>query len=74
MKRNVTLALVCLLTLPLTAHAGELYDIALTDSISVGDQTLVLNGMGLRKKAFIKVYVGGPEPPSEEFNEGLLGG
>jgi hypothetical protein len=59
MKRNPTLALICLLTLPLTARAGELHDVALADSISVGDQTLLLNGMGLRKKAFIKVYVGG---------------
>jgi hypothetical protein len=27
--------------------------------VTVGNQTLVLNGMGLRSKLFIKVYVGG---------------
>jgi hypothetical protein len=29
------------------------------DSVEVGDQSLVLNGMGLRKKTIIKVYVAG---------------
>ena len=29
------------------------------DTIEVGEHTLVLNGMGLRKKAIIKVYVAG---------------
>ena len=32
-------------------------DVELADSITVGDETLVLNGMGLRKKAFIKFYL-----------------
>ena len=59
MKNTLILALTALLALPLTVQAGELYDVELPDSISVGDQTLVLNGMGLRKKAFIKVYVAG---------------
>ena len=59
MKNTLIFALIGMLALPLTVQAGELYDVELPDSISVGDQTLVLNGMGLRKKAFIKVYVAG---------------
>ncbi len=60
MKNTLVLVLMSLLALaPLAVEAGELYDVELPDSISVGDQTLVLNGMGLRKKAFIKVYVAG---------------
>jgi hypothetical protein len=59
MKRTLILMLAAALTLPLAAPAGEIYDVELPDSITVGDHTLILNGMGLRKKAFIKVYVGG---------------
>jgi hypothetical protein len=41
------------------AWAGELAGVTMPDSVQVGDDTLVLNGMGLRKKAIIKVYVAG---------------
>jgi hypothetical protein len=41
------------------AAAAELAGVRMDDSIQVGDQSLVLNGQGLRKKLFIKVYVGG---------------
>jgi len=39
--------------------AATLADVTLPDTVSVGGQTLVLNGLGLRSKMFIKVYVGG---------------
>jgi hypothetical protein len=39
--------------------AATLADVTLPDSITVGNQTLVLNGLGLRSKLFVKVYVGG---------------
>lgn len=42
-----------------TALAGELAGAKLPDILLVGDKTLKLNGLGLRKKAIIKVYVGG---------------
>ena len=41
------------------ARAGSLAGVTLPDSASVGGKTLVLNGLGLRSKLFIKVYVGG---------------
>jgi len=41
------------------AAAAELAGVRMDDGIQVGDQSLVLNGQGLRKKLFIKVYVGG---------------
>ena len=50
------------LSLTLAAVAAEAKNVAgvnLPDSVSVNNQTLVLNGAGLRKKLFIKVYVGG---------------
>lgn len=57
MKKLLVLALVAGLTT--AAWGGELAGVTMPDSIEIGDQTLVLNGMGLRKKAIIKVYVAG---------------
>ncbi|MBI4914065.1 MAG: chalcone isomerase family protein [Acidobacteria bacterium] len=39
--------------------AGELAGVRLPDTLSMSGKTLRLNGMGLRKKAIFKVYVGG---------------
>jgi hypothetical protein len=39
--------------------AATLADVTLPDTVTVGNQTLVLNGLGLRSKMFVKVYVGG---------------
>lgn len=41
------------------AQAAELEGAKLPDTATVGGQTLVLNGLGLRKRAFFKVYVAG---------------
>jgi hypothetical protein len=38
--------------------AGELAGVSLPERVAVAGQDLVLNGMGLRKKAIFKVYVG----------------
>jgi len=47
-----------LLALPM-ASAGELAGVELPDQVTVGGKTLELNGMGVRKKLVIKVYVAG---------------
>jgi len=39
--------------------ARELAGVNLPDTMSAGENTLKLNGLGLRKKAIFKVYVGG---------------
>lgn len=41
------------------APAAQLAGVDLPDTATVGGQQLVLNGMGLREKYFINVYVGG---------------
>lgn len=41
------------------AGARELAGVTMPDSVTAAGQTLTLNGMGLRKKAVFKVYVGG---------------
>ncbi|HQR47488.1 MAG TPA: chalcone isomerase family protein, partial [Thermoanaerobaculia bacterium] len=54
--------------LALPAAARELSGVTMPDTVTVGEKTLKLNGMGLRKKAIFKVYVGGLylEAPSKD--------
>ena len=40
-------------------HAGSMAGVDLPDTAQVGSTTLVLNGMGLRTKMMVKVYVAG---------------
>lgn len=47
------------------AMAGELGGVTMPDQATVGGQALVLNGMGLREKYFIDVYVGGLYLPTK---------
>ncbi len=48
-----------------SAHAGELAGVKLPDTVQVGGQELVLNGMALREKYFLDVYVGGLYLPTK---------
>jgi hypothetical protein len=57
--RKALIACACVCALSVSVLAATLADVTLPDSITVGNQTLVLNGMGVRSKMFIKVYVGG---------------
>lgn len=52
------LALLCLSAAP-SLPAAELAGVTLADTVTVGGEELILNGLGLRKKAIFKVYVGG---------------
>jgi hypothetical protein len=40
-------------------HAADLAGVTLPDTVQVGGTSLVLNGLGLRKKFVVKVYVAG---------------
>jgi hypothetical protein len=48
-----------LVVVAMPVQAGELAGAKLLDTMSAGGKTLKLNGLGLRKKAIFKVYVGG---------------
>lgn len=61
-----TLAAALLLVFP--AAAAELAGVRMDDKTGVKGEELVLNGMGLRKKLFIKVYVAGLYLPAKEKN------
>jgi hypothetical protein len=57
MKNVLILALA--VGLSTVAWGDEHSGVSMPDTVEIGDQSLVLNGMGLRKKAIIKVYVAG---------------
>src|SRR5437588_3540308 len=61
-------ALLLSLALAVPALAFTLAGVNLEDRVTVNGQTLVLNGAGLRKKLFIKVYVGGLYLPAKQSN------
>ena len=61
-------ALVIALSLAIPLFAGTLAGVKMDDATAVNGQNLVLNGMGLRKKLFIKVYVGGLYLPAKQSN------
>jgi hypothetical protein len=65
MTRTLSAALLTLL-LAAPASAGTLAGVTLPDKAEAHGQSLVLNGMGLRTKLFIKVYVGGLYLPQKE--------
>jgi hypothetical protein len=64
--RTRLFALLALLLTASAAWAGTLAGVTLPDKADVDGQSLVLNGLGLRSKLFIKVYVGGLYLPQKE--------
>jgi hypothetical protein len=64
MRHLSAILLVCVLLVP-SVWAAELADVEMPDEVTVGDAALQLNGMGLRKKMWVKVYVAGLYLPSK---------
>ncbi|MEO8503548.1 MAG: chalcone isomerase family protein [Acidobacteriota bacterium] len=64
--RRMILVCLALSALAAPAFPAELAGVTLSDTAKVGEQSLVLNGVGLRKKLFIKVYVGGLYLPAKQ--------
>ncbi|MDH5513260.1 MAG: chalcone isomerase family protein [Gammaproteobacteria bacterium] len=69
--RTLARQFIMLLTLGIAANlpAAELAGVTLPDRIQAGEAQLVLNGIGLRKKAFFKVYVAGLYLPARAASE-----
>jgi hypothetical protein len=59
MRKTAMLLTLALFTLASLSHAGTLANVTVPDTVQVGSTTLVLNGMGLRTKYMVKVYVAG---------------
>lgn len=58
-SRRIILVLMCILAATLQLPAGTLAGVTLPDTAQVGGKTLVLNGMGIRTKVIVKVYIAG---------------
>lgn len=69
MRRLSIVLLACVLAAP-AAWSAELAEVTLPDQVTVEDASLELNGMGLRKKMWVKVYVAGLYLPSKTFDAG----
>jgi hypothetical protein len=67
-KTTFLVALLALTAAAAAARAAEVAGVKLADTVDVEGKTLKLNGAGLRKKAFFKVYVAGlyVETPSKD--------
>jgi hypothetical protein len=59
MRKSSMLFTLALLALASISHAGTLANVTLPETVQAGGTTLVLNGMGLRTKYMVKVYVAG---------------
>jgi hypothetical protein len=68
MKLTGRILTLALLLSSLPAMAASVAGVNLEDRITVNGQQLVLNGAGIRKKLFIKVYVGGLYLPAKQNN------
>lgn len=58
-----------LLVVP-AAHAASLAGVTMPDTASVGGSQLVLNGLGLREKYMLDIYVGGLYLPAKTTDAG----
>ena len=57
--RKPALLLLSVLVLASISQAGTLANVTLPDTVQISNTTLILNGMGLRTKYMVKVYVAG---------------
>ena len=72
MKKFLVTVIALALVVP-AAWAGGLAGVKMDEKVVVGSDTVKLNGMGLRKKLWVNVWVG-DSPPTDEFKKGVLGG
>jgi hypothetical protein len=66
MRLSIKLLMLVLTLAATPAFALTLEGVNLPDSITVGDAPLTLNGAGVRKRFFVKVYVGALYLPAQE--------
>jgi hypothetical protein len=67
--RTLILAATATLALATPLAAASVAGVNLEDKVTVGSQTLVLNGAGLRKKFVVKVYVGALYLPGKQNSD-----
>ncbi|HTR23633.1 MAG TPA: chalcone isomerase family protein [Terriglobales bacterium] len=71
-RKLAVVALLVTFALALNLRAAELAGVTMPDSVQVGNTSLVLNGMGVRTKIVVKVYVAGLYlPRKSDDGEGI---
>ena len=70
--RKLILSATVALALAIPVAAANVAGVNMEDKVTIGTQTLVLNGAGLRKKFVIKVYVGGLYLPSKQASAATI--
>lgn len=71
MRKNILL-LIAIFVLAAFSYAGTLNGITLPDTVQAGSTTLALNGMGLRTKYMVKVYVAGLYIPQKSSDANAI--
>ena len=73
-KAKISVVVAALVLVPfLNLYAADLAGVTMPDSAQVGNTTLVLNGLGLRTKIVVKVYVAGLYLPRKSADaEGII--
>ena len=72
--RRLAVVTLTAMAVAVTATAATLSGVTMPDQINVGSHTLVLNGLGMRKVAIIKVYVGGLYLPARSRDAAAIMG
>jgi hypothetical protein len=74
MRKTALLVAAVVLGLASLSHlrAGTLAGVTLADTVRVGDKTLTLNGLGLRTKYMVKVYVAGLYLPQKSSDPNAI--
>lgn len=72
MRKTLLFLAAFVLTVFSNVQAGTLNGVTLPDSAQVGTVTLVLNGMGLRTKYMVKVYVAGLYLPQKSSDANAI--
>src|SRR3954462_4998746 len=70
--KMIPLLLSLVLLAPMAASAADVAGVKMEDKTTVNGQNLALNGAGLRKKFFNKVYVGGLYLPAKMSNPAAI--
>ena len=72
MRKTAMLLSLAIFALASQCHAGTLASVNLPDTMQVGATTLTLNGMGLRTKYMVKVYVAGLYVPQKSTDPAAI--
>ncbi len=72
MRKTAPFVAVIALTFVGVAHAATLAGVTLPDSVQAGNTTLVLNGLGVRTKLVVKVYVAGLYLPQKSTDPNAI--